>query len=62
MTRDPLAAARGIILGTFAGAALILFMLGAAFAATGSETAGAVCMILACTCSVLAIIVGGKNA
>jgi hypothetical protein len=62
MTTDPLRAARGITLGMFCGIAMFAFMLGAVFAMTGDEQAGAVCMIVACGASVLAIITGANNA
>ena len=62
MTTDPLRAARGITLGTFCGIAMFAFMLGAVFAMTGDEQAGAVCMIVATLASLLAIITGANNA
>lgn len=42
--------------------ALVLFMFGGAFAAVDEETAGSICMILACASSVAAMVVGQRGA
>lgn len=59
---DQLSAARGIGLTVFASSALLLFVFGAAFAATDSEEIGAWCMVGACVSSVLTLIMGYNNA